>query len=216
MSTITFVDTAAGDAKRRKKDISVSLFEALINANAIEIVTDPMYRGVGMSKLEYKNGGHPGHWWALKKKVAENYAPTFDPVQPGTIFVGNVKRPLLFVKFKNVFNCGNVEWDVEHDDKRVSTKRISNPTLKQEFEEFANSPFLKELRRLMMLADDNIASDDFFIHKSSGLKLDKKAFAGISFMCDGDPDTVGDRSDEYWLIDPVQSFETIELEDYFE
>ena len=92
--------------------------------------------------------------------------------------------------------------------------RISDPKLKEEFREFGDAPFLKELRRLMMFADDNLACDEFVIHKSKGLKLDKTRFAGLSKLCDGDPYSVGNRNDEYWLIDPVQSFEVIETEPY--
>ncbi len=200
-------------APKRDSKRQTTLLKALNDANAIETMTDTMYRGVAFpsDNVELE---HPGHWWAVKKEIAENYAETFSYVDDGTIFVGKSKQPLLFVKFKNVFDCGPVDDYVMHDDGRPAHHRISDPKLKEEFREFGDAPFLKELRRLMMFADDNLACDEFVIHKSKGLKLDKNRFAGLSLLCDGDPYTVGNRNDEYWLMDPAQSFEVIETETY--
>ena len=200
-------NTPKRDSKRQ-----TALLKALNDANAIETMTDTMYRGVALSSDNVELE-HPGHWWAVKKDIAEMFAETFSD-KDGTIFVGKSKQPLLFVKFKNVFDCGPVDDNVMHDDGTPAYHRISDPKLKEEFREFGDAPFLKELRRLMMFADDNIASDDFVTHKSKGLQLDNHRFAGLSLLCDGDPNTVGDRNDEYWLIDPAQSFEVIETKSY--
>ena len=112
------------------------------------------------------------------------------------------KAELLIVRFQQVFDCGK-------DAKRVSytgaaTKYpISQPVLRELYRPYGDLPFLKELQRLEMLADDNLMTDSFRMH-TGRLTLHGHRIDGIGDVCSGMDPTLR-TDDEYWILNPAQS-----------
>ena len=183
-----------------KKEMEKELFELLKKNEAIEIVekNKKMFRGIGLHP-RHCSRQNIGHWWT--KEFDDNYA--FRGEQGySTIVVGTAKHDLLFAKFQDIFICGPVNYR-SHCDGELSNHPISNPTIKEEYEKFKNLDFLRELKRLMMLADDNLSCDEFVTH-SGNLELNNVTFAGIGNLCPGDPVNADRGKDEYWILEPAQ------------
>ena len=187
-------------AAQEKRLQEARLWRLLVETGAIEYVRTPMYRGIGMHP-KHVSRGSIGHWWFSKPNFY--YAERYEGNRFGTAVVGTPKKPLVFLRFQRIFDCGPID-HVDHDDGRTSRLRISDPTLRDAFVAFSHMPFLAEVRKLEMLADDNYAGDEFEIHKGK-LRLNGTTIDGLSFLCDGDPQWIGGRVGEYWLLHPTDS-----------
>jgi len=199
--TNEIIEHLSGGATRQE----ARLWRLLVEKGAIEYVDTPMFRGISIHP-KHVSRATIGHWWNPNMDGCPNYASRFGDGD-GTCVVGTSDRRLVFLRFKQVFECGPVGY-AEHDDGTWARWAISNPTLRREFRAFRHMPFLKEVRRLEMFADDNVASDAFRVHGGS-LQLNGITLDGLSSLCDGDPIFVGDRNNEYWILNPRESFTVI-------
>lgn len=187
-----------------QKTMEKDLWNLLHDEGAIKIIDSDnlMYRGISEHPKRVSRK-RMGHWWLAD--FDDNYAHR-DGGKLSTMIIGKPKHDLIFIHFNKVFTCTPPIYRTAFDGSETK-HLISHSFPKKAFEKYKKLHFMQELQRLYMLADDNVASDEFEIHTGE-LMIDGRRIEGITGFCDGNG-WVGDRVDEYWMLTPEKSIKPI-------
>ena len=144
----------------------------------------------------------PGHWYYPDSQKKQLYTDETG----STIIKAVVKKTIRLLKVRKIFSCPQSSYDYQiMPDGSLSQNHIANPRPRAPFRQFSHHPFIKKAREMMMIADDNIMSDAFRLHKIQLPDLQGFKFHGLTLLCDGDPVTIGSRKGEVWISDVAAS-----------